>query len=110
MAFVSNGWLALAFTPLAALAAMSAPALQSIMSRQSAADAQGELQGILTSVNALALIVSPLLMTSVFAAATADGTPIYLPGAPFLMSLVLAGTGLLLFLTCRSAWQRQPIS
>ncbi len=109
MAFVSNGWLALAFTPLAALAAMSAPALQSMMSRQSASDAQGELQGILTSVNALALIVSPLLMTGVFAAATAPAAPIHMPGAPFLMSLVLSSAGLALFLSCRHVWgQSRP--
>lgn len=100
MAFVTSGTLALALTPLAALAAMAAPALQSLMSRQSPADAQGELQGILTSVNALALIVAPMLMTSVFAAATAPGASIYLPGAPFLASLVLACIGLALFLTC----------
>lgn len=106
MAFVSNGLLALAFTPLAALAAMSAPALQSMMSRQSAADAQGELQGILTSVNALALVVSPLLMTGVFAAATAPSAPVFMPGAPFLMSLVLASVGLLLFWTCRHVRQQ----
>lgn len=106
MAFVSNGLLALAFTPLAALAAMSAPALQSMMSRQSTADAQGELQGILTSVNALALVVSPLLMTGVFAAATAPSAPVFMPGAPFLMSLVLASVGLLLFWTCRHVRQQ----
>lgn len=100
MAFVTSGAVALAFTPLAALAAMAAPALQSQMSRQSPADAQGELQGILTSVNALALIVAPMLMTSVFAAATAPGADIYLPGAPFLASLVLAVVGLALFMTC----------
>ncbi len=70
------------------------------MSRQSPADAQGELQGILTSVNALALIIAPMLMTSVFAAATAPGASVYLPGAPFLASLVLACIGLVLFLTC----------
>lgn len=102
MAFVTSGALALALTPLAALAAMAAPALQSQMSRQSPADAQGELQGILTSVNALALIVAPMMMTSVFAAATAPGASVYLPGAPFLASLVLACIGLVLFLTCPS--------
>ena len=101
MAFVTSGTLALILTPLAALAAMVAPALQSQMSRQSPADAQGELQGILTSVNALALIVAPMLMTSVFAAATAPGGAIYWPGAPFLASLALSSAGLALFLACR---------
>lgn len=101
LAFVTDGLLALCFTPIAALAAMAAPALQSQMSGQISADAQGELQGIITSVNALALIVSPLLMTGVFAAATAPDAGIFLPGAPFLASFVLASIGLLLFLSCR---------
>lgn len=98
LAFLTNGWMALALTPVSAMAAMSVPALQAILSRQTPQDAQGELQGIFTSVGALAMILSPLLMTSVFAAFTGKDAPIYLPGAPFLASLLLALAGLSLFL------------
>ena len=35
------------------------------------------------------MIVSPLVMSQVFWSATAQSTPIYLPGAPFLVSMVL---------------------
>ena len=79
------------------LLAMATPALQALMANQTPNDAQGELQGILTSVGAMAMIISPLLMTGVFAAATAPGGPIYLPGAPFLAACVLAALSLLLF-------------
>lgn len=99
LAFLTNGTMALALIPISALAAMATPALQALMSRQTSSDAQGELQGILTSVGALAMILSPLLMTNVFAAFTAPSAPVYLPGAPFLASFVLAATGLMLFLT-----------
>jgi DHA1 family tetracycline resistance protein-like MFS transporter len=99
LAFISNGLLALALTPVSALAAMATPALQSLMSRQTPDDAQGELQGLFTSVGALSLILSPLLMTNVFAAFTAPDAVVYLPGAPFLASMVLAAAGLILFLT-----------
>lgn len=101
LAFINNGPLALILTPVAAMAAMAVPALQAMMSQQTPDDAQGELQGILTSVNALAMILSPLLMTGVFAAATMPGGAIYLPGAPFLAALLLTLSALVLFLTAR---------
>ncbi len=99
LAFLTNGPIALLLTPVSALAAMATPALQSLMSRQTPDNTQGELQGVLTSVSALAMILSPLLMSGVFAAFTRPGAVPYLPGAPFLASLLLAGAGLLLFLS-----------
>ncbi|MEQ9261002.1 MAG: MFS transporter, partial [Roseovarius sp.] len=106
LAFVESGALALAFTPVAALAAMAVPALQAIMSRETPDNAQGELQGIFSSVQALAMIVSPLLMTSVFAAATRPGGAVFLPGAPFLAALALTLGALALFLGCRQVRAR----
>lgn len=97
LAFVTSGTLALIFTPLAALAAVITPALQGIMSKAVGADGQGELQGALTSLSSLAMIVSPLAMTATFATFTAPGAPIYLPGAPFLLSAVLIFAGLMIF-------------
>ena len=108
LAFITNGPIALALTPIAAVAAMAVPALQAIMSRQTTDDAQGELQGIFTSVNALAMILSPLLMTGVFAAATRPGGPVFLPGAPFLAALLLTVAALGLFLSRRSS--KAPVS
>lgn len=101
IASVTSGALALILTPMAALGAVITPALQGIMSRAVGDDAQGELQGVLVSVNALATIVSPLMMTSVFAAFTHDTTPLYLPGAPFLLSMLLMGVGLIVFARAR---------
>ena len=98
IAFVTSGTLMLILTPLAALGAVITPALQGIMSRMADDDAQGELQGVLTSVNALATILAPLLMTGVFAAFTGPEAPVYLPGAPFLVSFVLIAVGLTVFL------------
>ena len=99
LAFLANGMVALALTPISALAGMAIPALQSLMSRQTPDDAQGELQGIFTSVGALSLILSPLLMTNVFAVFTEPDAAIFLPGAPFLVSALLATAGLTLFLS-----------
>ncbi len=98
LALVTSSTLALILTPLAALAAVITPALQGIMSKAVGADAQGELQGMLTSLSALAMILSPMIMTGTFAAFTKADAPVYLPGAPFLLSAALIGLALLVFL------------
>lgn len=88
LGFVSNGWACLAFTVVAAFGAIAGPALQAIMSRAAADDQQGELQGTLSAINAVAVIVAPLLMTQIFWYFTTGGGP-YLPGAPFLLAGLL---------------------
>lgn len=98
LALVTSSTLALILTPLAALAAVITPALQGIMSKAVGADGQGELQGVLTSLSALAMILSPMIMTGTFAAFTKADAPVYLPGAPFLLSAALIGLALLVFL------------
>ena len=89
LAFVTNGWVALALTPLTALGSMAGPALQGIMSRTAPDDQQGELQGTVTSINAVATILAPLMVTQTFWFFTLDSAPFYLPGAPFLLSAAL---------------------
>ncbi|MEO1732591.1 MAG: MFS transporter, partial [Pseudomonadota bacterium] len=103
IAFVPSGLILLILTPLAALGAVITPALQGIMSRAVDDDAQGELQGMLVSVNALATIVSPLMMTTTFAMFTRETAPFYAPGAPFILSAILVVAGLIVFQRNRSA-------
>jgi DHA1 family tetracycline resistance protein-like MFS transporter len=98
IAFAPNGTVALILTPLAALGAVITPALQGLLSQTVGDDQQGELQGALTSAGALAMILSPLVMTSVFAAFTAESASLYFPGAPFLVSLGLICVALVVFL------------
>lgn len=101
LGFVTSGTLALILTPLASLAGLIPPALSGMMSRRVDDNAQGELQGVLTSASSLAMIVSPLVMTSTFAYFTSDRAPIYLPGAPFLLALGLTVVALGFFLARR---------
>ncbi len=89
LAFIQSGTLALLFTPMTALGAVVTPAVQGIMSQQTSADSQGELQGVLTSTAALAMVISPLIMAQIFATFADEGAPIVLPGAPFLLSAAL---------------------
>jgi len=89
LAFVTNGWIALALTPLTALGSIAGPALQGIMSRTASDSQQGELQGAVTSINAVATIVAPMMVTQTFWYFTSGDDHLYLPGAPFLLSAVL---------------------
>ncbi|MEM9426505.1 MAG: TCR/Tet family MFS transporter [Pseudomonadota bacterium] len=98
LAFVTNGTIALFLTPLTALGAVVTPALQGIMSRQTGDDSQGELQGVLASAGAVATIISPLVMTNVFSRFAAKDAAIFLPGAPFLVSMTLMMVCLVVFL------------
>ncbi|MDN5786715.1 TCR/Tet family MFS transporter [Pseudorhodobacter sp.] len=89
LGFVTSGALALALTPITALGGVVTPAIQALLSRQTPDNAQGELQGVLASLNALAMITAPLMMTATFAAFTAPDAAIFSPGAPFLLAAIL---------------------
>ncbi len=87
--FVTETWQAFVLIPLSSLGAVALPALQGIMSRTAFDNQQGELQGVLTGVVSLAMIISPLIMTLMFREFVKDGALFYLPGAPFLLAFVL---------------------
>ena len=98
IALIPNGTIVLALTPVAALGGLADPALQGILSRRTPKDAQGELQGVISSIYAISTILAPLVMTATFAAFTGPGAAFYLPGAPFLLALALASLSLPVFL------------
>ena len=89
LGFITNGWVALALIPLTALGSIAGPALHGIMARTASDDQQGELQGLIASIAAVATIIAPLLVTQTFYYFTGDRSPFYMPGAPFLVSAVL---------------------
>jgi DHA1 family tetracycline resistance protein-like MFS transporter len=97
LAFNTSGFLALVTTPVSAMGGITGPALQALASRATPENQQGELQGILTSINALAMIVAPLVMTWVFGYFSAPGAALYFPGAPFLLSAVVMVAAVLIF-------------
>lgn len=87
--FVNSAPAVLLFTPFAAMAGAGGPGLQQIASNAAPDDQQGELQGVMSALAALAMGIAPLLMTGVFAAFTREGAPIQAPGAPFLLAAAL---------------------
>jgi DHA1 family tetracycline resistance protein-like MFS transporter len=107
LGFVTQGWIALVLTPLTALGSIAGPALQGIMSRTAADNQQGELQGLIGSINAVATIIAPLIMTQTFWYFTAPAAPVYAPGAPFLLSAMLTMGCIAIFLTRPKGSARQ---
>ncbi len=103
LAFISNGTFAMLLIPVSALGAVVQPALQGMMAQAVDDNQQGELQGVITAVNALAMILSPLMMTAVFARFTGEGAGFYMPGAPFLLALLLMAAGCVVFLRSKSS-------
>jgi DHA1 family tetracycline resistance protein-like MFS transporter len=101
IALVPYGWLVMALTPLAALGAVTSPAIMGIMSRAVDENQQGELQGLTMSINSLGLLLSPVLMTMTFSYFSSVDAPIYQPGAPFILAMSLMLMSLLVFVITR---------
>ena len=93
----TEGWMVYVIIPFTGLGALITPAMTALMSRRVPADAQGELQGALSGVLGVTLIVSPVLMTQIFGHFTSAEAPVYLPGAPFLAAAMLMALALVPF-------------
>ncbi len=98
IALIPSGLIVLLLTPLSALGGVAGPALQAILSQRVGPESQGELQGLLSSIASLGIIISPLVMTSTFAFFSRPDAPLHLPGAPFLLSALLMGLCLVIVL------------
>ncbi len=79
-------WMAYAFIPISAFAGLIGPAMNTIMSNLTPDDAQGELQGASASIQSLAMIIAPVMMTQTLHTFSADDAPVYFPGAAFLLA------------------------
>ncbi len=97
LAFATQGWMVYALMPLTALGAIITPAITALMSNRIADDAQGELQGALSSLAGITLIVSPVVMTQLFGYFSGPATPYYFPGAPFLAAGLIMALALVPF-------------
>ncbi len=98
---VESGAVALMTIPLSALAGLVIPALRAELSDRVSASQQGELNGAMASLRAVGMIVTPFVFTGVFAAFTAEGAPVVLPGAVFVISAGLNLLGLVLLMRLR---------
>jgi DHA1 family tetracycline resistance protein-like MFS transporter len=97
IALASAEWMLYALILPYAIASIGASSLNSMLSKTVPANMQGEAQGLAASVANLAAVGTPLLMTSVFEAFTAEGSAVYFPGAPYLLGGLFALGGLTAF-------------
>ncbi|RYG01706.1 MAG: MFS transporter, partial [Chitinophagaceae bacterium] len=88
-AFAPNGLMMMIFIVPYCLAGIGNPAMQSIISNQVPDNAQGEIQGIVTSMQSLGAIFGPFFMAVIFAHFIDKSNSIYFPGAPFIFSVFL---------------------
>jgi len=96
-AFSTAGWQLYPWLALASISGFVTPAFQAIMTSQIPANAQGELQGALSSVGSITSIIGPLFMTQIFATFTGDNAVVYFPGVAFFSAAVLSLLCLLIF-------------
>jgi len=106
----SEGWMIWILIPISAVGAIVAPAMQGVMSRAAGADQQGELQGVLSSMSALSMILSPLIMTQAFFWFTREGAAIWMPGAPFLVGGVLMALAFTIYVMTQRAPPAAPVA
>lgn len=87
-AFANEGWMMFVFLIPYCLGGIAGPALQSTLSGHVPHNEQGELQGALSSLMSLTVIIGPFLMSNLFYFFTKNLAPVYFPGAPFLLGSV----------------------
>ena len=70
LGFLTSGFWALLLAPISALGSVVIPAMRGIFANKAEANQQGEIQGIVSSTQSLAVIFAPLVLTYVFYAST----------------------------------------
>lgn len=90
-------WL-FASVPLACLVGLTMPSIRAILSQQTPANAQGELQGAISGIVSFTAIIVPFSMTHLFSVATTEWQ---MPGAPFLAGSTALLVGLTVLLRSR---------
>jgi len=111
-AFIPHAWMMYVVIAIGALQGFVTPSIQSIVSGQVPANAQGELQGAIGSMSGLVAIISPPFMTQLFAHFSSGSAVIYFPGAPFFASalLTLLALGLLVRAVASHPTVKNPVA
>jgi DHA1 family tetracycline resistance protein-like MFS transporter len=75
--------------PVMALWGLSGAAAQGLMTRRVSASEQGQLQGANSSIMAIANLIGPSIFTLTFAYVIGPARDWHLPGAPFLLAMLM---------------------
>jgi DHA1 family tetracycline resistance protein-like MFS transporter len=93
----TEGWMVYVMITLALVSTMQDPAIRQELSARVAEDAQGELQGGLSALTSIAMILAPLTYMGLFTLTAGDAAVVYLPGAPFLAAAAMSLLTLVLY-------------
>ena len=88
-AFLTDGRILIILIPLASLGVLAQPAIQAILSKSVGDDRQGAIQGVASSLNAIAMVITPITMTWILAVFSDKTAKYYFPGMPFLFSALM---------------------
>ena len=103
--FTSVLWTLVVLLPMAALSDLVPPTLSALSANMADDDQQGMVQGVISSLAAVAAVVAPLIFTPVFGIFAAPDATLYLPGAPFLLAAAIVLSILPLILMQRTGGQ-----
>lgn len=90
-------WLLYCWIPVSACGAIAGPSINAIMSSRVGPEGQGELQGAIASVSAIANMFGPLVMTQTFSWFSSEELANPFFGGAFLLAAVLTAIALTLF-------------
>ncbi|WP_428329626.1 TCR/Tet family MFS transporter [Mucilaginibacter sp.] len=89
IAFANQGWMMYLFMIPYCLGGISGPALQALVTGKVAPNEQGELQGAITIISSLSVIIGPLIFSYIFSYFTHKNSLVYFPGAAYLLAAAL---------------------
>lgn len=92
--FTRQGWMVYLLIPIGAFQALAYPSINALLSRMTDAQHQGALQGGMASLNSVALILAPLVLSQTLAAGAEHG----FPAGNFVLACLLALAALVIVL------------
>lgn len=92
-----TGWFVYLMVTTALISIMQDPAIRQALSMRVPEDAQGELQGGLSALTSVAMILSPLIYNGVFSLSAGDAPLMNFPGSPFVIAASFSALALLLY-------------
>lgn len=102
-ALATDGWMMYAIMLACCAGGLALPCLQSLISRTTPPEQQGELQGSLTAIASLCAVVAPLFYAGLFARYGDPAATPYFPGVAYGSAAALAALGLVLY----ALWRRR---
>nr|MDQ3012946.1 MFS transporter [Acidobacteriota bacterium] len=92
----TKGWMLYAMIIIGSIGGIGGAAIQSLITKMVSATEQGAVQGVISSIQAVAAIIGPLMATNLFAYFTSSAAPVHLPGAAFIASSILVAVSVVL--------------